>query len=77
MERLLIDASTQRYCDPAVSTICNWKLLFGGWGAGFIETVTVTGAPTADTNPCADDVFNLDATVLQVPTRAYSTGGVQ
>jgi hypothetical protein len=77
MERVLVDASTQQYCDPASSTICNWKLLFGGWGAGYIGTVTVTGAPTTDTNPCADDVFNLDATVLQVPTRAYSTGGVQ
>jgi hypothetical protein len=77
MERLLVDASTQQACNPASSTICNWKILFGGWSAGFMGRVTVSGALVTDTTPCADVAFRLDANVQLVVTSIYATGGVQ
>ncbi len=77
MDRMLVDASSQRACDPATSTICNWKLLFGGWSQGFVGSATITGAATTDTNPCLDADFPLKVTVLQVDTTIHAIGGIQ
>jgi len=77
MERVLVDASSQHACNPATSTICNWKILFGGWSSGFVGSATITGAATSDTNPCLDAVFPLKVTVLQVDTTINAVGGIQ
>jgi len=77
MDRVLVDSSSQHACDPATSTICNWKMVFGGWSQGFVGPVTITGAATSDINPCLDAVFPLNITVLQVNTTAYAVGGIQ
>jgi len=76
MERRLIDASSQMACDPASSLICNWKVLFGWWGAGYVGPVTINGAPLSDITACADNVrVTVRATVLSVNIPASSAFG--
>ncbi len=77
MSRILVDASSQLACNPNSSLICNWKLVFGGWGSGYVGSVRVNGGTPSDPAGCITSNVQFDATVLQVITSAFATGGFQ
>ncbi len=63
-DRLLVDATTENDCTSS-STRCRWKTLFhGNWDLRF--GMQVAGAPITDTDPCADDLVSVGATVQNV-----------
>jgi len=77
MERLLLDSSTFRGCDPSTSTICVWRVLFGGWGAGNVGTMTVNGTPPSDMTGCVDFNLPVSSTVLNQTLTIFVPGSIQ
>jgi hypothetical protein len=77
MERRLIDSTSFTACNPASSTICIWRVLFGDWGAGFVGSVTINGQAVTNPPGCTNAILGVKATVLSVDLTVYANGGIQ
>jgi hypothetical protein len=69
IQRLLTDVATQGTCVSGTSPICQYKVFFTDWSAGYYGTFVVTGAPITDTMGCISDT-----TTVTVQERSTAIG---
>jgi hypothetical protein len=76
MERRKVNAADGTEC-TSITPICEWRMLFYGWGNGYAGQVEIQGASITDTSDPQADTVSAEATVLGIKRTATATGTIQ
>jgi len=60
--RILTNVAGDAACPTATDRICVYKTRFGQWGAGYVGTITVNGAPATDMTPQQNESITVRTT---------------